>query len=469
MKRRLEWRFQPRALTVTAAVAGGLITLLVGGLPFVYFAYRSVEAHIALDSAETVVALVAAFLVYGRYRISRSIRDLVLVYALALLGCVNLAFSVVPDVISTPRPHTLSTWSAVTARLLGAAAFASSVFLPNRFSRFVRRPALTVIVSVAGSVIFAVLIVTFLQPFLSADVDLGISPETSSRPNLGSHPLLMAANGVQVLLYGLAAVGFTRRAQETGDELLSWLGAASTLAAWARVNYVLYPSLYSQWLYTGDLLRTGFYLTLLIGEAREIHRYWRRLAQVEVLEERRRMARDLHDGLAQELAYIVAQCRRLARTQSSDDVIRLEAAARRALNESRIAIDALTITQEEPLDVQVMKVVEDVAHRSGVSVRFELESGLDPSPKVRETVLRVTREAVTNAVSHGGARVVTVFVHDDAGIHLRVVDDGGGFDVAAPRRGFGLTSMRERVEGAGGSFAVHSTPGKGTEIEVLLP
>ena len=138
MRRRLEWRFRPRALTLTAAAAGGLITLLVGGLPFVYFAYRSVEAHIALDSAEMVVALVAAFLVYGRYRISRSIRDLVLVYALALFGCVNLAFSVVPDVISTPRPHPLSTWSAVTARLLGAAAFASSVFLPDRFSRFVR-------------------------------------------------------------------------------------------------------------------------------------------------------------------------------------------------------------------------------------------------------------------------------------------------------------------------------------------
>jgi signal transduction histidine kinase len=165
----------------------------------------------------------------------------------------------------------------------------------------------------------------------------------------------------------------------------------------------------------------------------------------------------------------VDKCRQLARTQSSDDAIRLEAAARRALNESRIAINALTITQEEPLDVQVMKVVEDVAHRSGVSVRFELESGLDPSPKVRETVMRVTREAVTNAVSHGGARLVAVFIHDDAGIHLRVVDDGRGFDVAAPRRGFGLTSMRERVEGAGGSFAVHSTPGKGTEIEVLLP
>jgi signal transduction histidine kinase len=229
------------------------------------------------------------------------------------------------------------------------------------------------------------------------------------------------------------------------------------------VNYFLFPSLYSEWVYTGDVLRVGFYLVLLGGAAREIHAYWRGLAQAAVQEERRRLARDLHDGLAQELAYIGGR----ASAVGADD---LTAAAARALDESRRAIAALTLTREEPLDLAVAEAAEDVALRAGARVRLELAPGIRRPPAVQEALLRVVREAVTNAVRHGRAQVVRIDLSNGKGVRLRIADDGVGFDAAAgDGTGFGLVSMRERVAALGGELRLASRPGSGTAIEVLVP
>ena len=74
---------------------------------------------------------------------------------------------------------------------------------------------------------------------------------------------------------------------------------------------MLFPSLYTDWLYTGDFLRTGAYLLLLIGAVSEIQHYWHVQAELAVLDDRRRLARELHDGVIQELAYIKSEGRAL--------------------------------------------------------------------------------------------------------------------------------------------------------------
>jgi hypothetical protein len=88
-------------------------------------------------------------------------------------------------------------------------------------------------------------------------------PPSAQHPMITGHPLLLAAQAVSALCFAVASLRFTMQASGTRDELLRWLGPGCALAALARVNYLLFPSLYTGWLYTGDLLRTGFYAMLL--------------------------------------------------------------------------------------------------------------------------------------------------------------------------------------------------------------
>src|SRR5439155_19931449 len=111
---------------------------------------------------------------------------------------------------------------------------------------------------------------------------------------VGAHPLL-AAQLACMVLFAVAAVGFARRAEQSGDELMKWLAPSAALAAIARANYSLFPSLYTQWVYVGDVPRFAAYLLLLGGAVREIARYQRSMAEVATLDERRRIARELHD------------------------------------------------------------------------------------------------------------------------------------------------------------------------------
>jgi signal transduction histidine kinase len=276
---------------------------------------------------------------------------------------------------------------------------------------------------------------------------------------------------VTVALYAIAAVGFVRRTETTGDELFGWFALSAPFGAAASANYLLFPSLYPGWVYTADLFRLGFYAMLALGAAREIAAWQRELVEAAASSERRRIARDLHDGLAQELAFIVGQTRSLVgQTGEGGPFAHIAAAAERALDESRTAIAALSRQSDESLDVALAQAAEDVAGRTGARIRFELEPGIHVSPDVREDLARIVREAVSNAARHGEASNVSVALSNTDSLRVRVTDDGKGFDPDAPRhRGFGLTSMRERAEVRGGVVHVRSQPGQGTEVEVVLP
>ncbi len=192
-----------------------------------------------------------------------------------------------------------------------------------------------------------------------------------------------------------------------------------------------------------------------------------------IAQERRRLARELHDGLAQDLWYLVTQTQLLAlRHGELDGLAALEKTSQRALEESRLAIGALARPGSEPLDAALEAVVADLADRMGTSVRLHVGDGVAVEPATRDALVRIVREAITNAVRHGGATSVSVELEGGAGLCLRVVDDGRGFEVdgPAPRRsGFGLVSMRERAEQLGGRLIVASRPGEGTRVELVLP
>ena len=194
------------------------------------------------------------------------------------------------------------------------------------------------------------------------------------------------------------------------------------------------------------------------------------LEQAGRAEERRRIARDLHDGLAHELAYIASMARSSRRAQAHVDVQELSSAADRALDEARRAITVLSAAAPQSLAGAVAQTAEDLGARLGVAVRLEVADDIDTRPDVTEHVLRIVREAITNAATHGGPDVVTVTVRKDDGVRVVVEDDGCGFDPeVGARSGFGLVSMRERADAIGAGFVVASAPSLGTRIELALP
>ena len=270
-------------------------------------------------------------------------------------------------------------------------------------------------------------------------------------------------------LYGLATVGFLRLARRLGDEFFGWLAIATVLAATSHINYLLYPAINSQSLYAGDAFRFAFYAVLLVGSMREIWSYWRALSRAAVLEDRQRIACDLHDGLAQELAYLERNLNSLSGTADENSLHRLRKAVERAQLESRRAINAMAAPSGQPFEVALAKAVTEVAERYHVDLDLDLTSNIRLSAARREALVRIACEAVTNAARHSGASLVNLGLeHDGSGVRLRVSDKGHGFDMAAPGDGFGLTSMRERARSVGGELLVSSRPGHGSQVEVAV-
>ncbi len=467
---REELILRPRSLVLGAAVVGALFTLLLTTNSAIPFAIRSPSLHIALETAAGVIALVATFLMFGRLRAGARVADLALTSALAVFAVSNLFLAALPAAVSPAPTDKFSTWAPLAGRFLGTGLFAYAAFAPERRIRLSWFNVAGIVALHAAALAAITVTVAVFDSSFPAGLDPGVSPTSARNPVLVGHPAVHGLQLVGLALFAAAAFGFARRAERTSDEFLEWLAAAATLAAFAWLNYFLFPSLFSEWIYAGDALRLASYLLLLTGVAREIGRYWRTAAGAAVLEERRRMARDLHDGLAQELAYILAQSRRLA-NRGDEGLEHICIAAERALDESRRAIAALTRPLDEPLAIVLVDEAGEVAHRVGLRVEFEVED-VSVAPETREALLRIAREAVTNAARHGKASVARVLLSNGSGVHLRIEDDGIGFDPAIVRasgNGFGLKSIEERTTALGGVLHIDSSPHRGTSIEVVIP
>jgi signal transduction histidine kinase len=460
---------RPAIVNVCAGAIAAALTVATAASPYLSFAYRSPSLHVALEVAAGIFSGLAAYLVYGRFRESGCLGDLLLVAALAVFSFTNVFFSALPAALGAGMAF--PTWAPLAGRSLGTVLFAAAPFVRVRLAR-PKDAAGALFAALAGMLLVIASIVAFSAGGLPAGIDPALSPDTPNRAFLEGNAVIHVLQLANAVLFAIAAVGFTRRATAQADELLTWLAVGATVSAFARVNYFLFPSLYSEWVYTGDLFRLGFYLLLLVGALREINRYWQRAASAAVLEERRRIARDLHDGLAQELAFISMQSKWLA-ADGDEALAQIATASDRAFDESRRAIAALTMPLDQPLATVLADVAEDVAGRVGLEVELDLTEEVDVSPATREALVRIVREAVTNAARHGHASVVRIELSNGPGIRLCVSDDGSGFD---PERtfltdsgGFGLTSMRERAHELGGTLNVKSSPGLGTEVEVALP
>ncbi|HVF02003.1 MAG TPA: PAS domain S-box protein [Rubrobacteraceae bacterium] len=195
------------------------------------------------------------------------------------------------------------------------------------------------------------------------------------------------------------------------------------------------------------------------------------------LAERRRIARDLHDIVLQDLSGALQSLRLLHlqfRSSGAEvDLAEELEALGRASSGLRSAVYDLRHEKERPFVESVESLVElnrqaTPEREVRLVVEEEFPGGLSRGESVE--LLRVLQEALTNARRHSGARNVEVRLGtEDGEILVEVSDDGRGFDVASVRAGVGLSAMRERIEGVGGTFAVYGRPGEGTRVVVSIP
>ncbi|SCF86465.1 Signal transduction histidine kinase [Streptomyces sp. MnatMP-M17] len=201
-----------------------------------------------------------------------------------------------------------------------------------------------------------------------------------------------------------------------------------------------------------------------------------------VADERRRLAAEIHDTIAQGLAGIIAQLQVVHATTdpalARDHLERAAALARHSLGEARRSVQNLSPAELEnhTLPEALRKTVAVWAERSGVRARFTVTGTEEPlHDEVAATLLRIAQEALANTARHARATRVGVtlsYMGDE--ISLDVRDDGRGFDPLAPAPrsgtgGFGLDGMRARAERIAGTVAVESEEGQGTAVSARVP
>ncbi len=231
---------------------------------------------------------------------------------------------------------------------------------------------------------------------------------------------------------------------------------------------------------TGQLIETFNAVIDTVAAHRRRMRDVSARSQLSVEDERKRVARELHDGIAQELAALRVRLRlarvapdRHLREQILEDV---GDGIGDAIEELRRVARGLRPPALEMLGLAtaIESYARPVAEAAGMAVDLVAEdvSGLMP-PETELALYRVLQEALSNIVRHSGAASVRIRMHrDGAGVRLSIRDDGKGFDVGRTGRekgGLGLFGMEERAAAVGGRLDIVSARGRGTRVDVLIP
>jgi signal transduction histidine kinase len=416
--------------------------------------YELQDARLVFDTAVAVVAAFVCVLTSIRFLVEGRTLDLLLAAGFWSISLGTVAFGVVP-VLDGGSLTSSAAWQYMGARLLGAGLIAVAPYAEGRLAP--RRRAL-----VAVGVGVAVLLGSSVVASRMSGDALSASPELVE----GSYVRLAAA--LLAFLWLVALVGFGVRYRRYGRDLDSWICLAATLAVFADLQLVLTPILSSDLLLQGDFLRFLAYGILVVG-------VWRAISQAEfgraVADERARVARDIHDGLAQYLFAITTQVSMLESGASLDEVLpRLKRAATSAQQEARFAVLALSSAGGSARFDSALRRYVDVLTADG-----ELDVEVDVDPQVRLApdeqieVFRIVQEGLGNARRHAGARHVEVSISQRTGRRVVLVsDDGVGFDASSGADGQGIANMRVRAKAIEGELTLRSHLGRGTAIEVVL-
>lgn len=212
---------------------------------------------------------------------------------------------------------------------------------------------------------------------------------------------------------------------------------------------------------------------------RDFYRLARSVFRVQE-EERRRLARDLHDGIGQNLTALKHQLALVFEAlppeqgDSRDRLQRCVTMCAQTLEEARQLSRLLRpqVLDDLGLEATLQSLVRTLGDSAGLAIELELEALPELDDDIQTLIFRIAQEALTNVVRHAGASQALLRLVQRAGwLHLTVWDDGSGCDpdTAQTAGGSGLGGMRERLQLFGGRFEMHSQPGQGCRIRALLP
>jgi signal transduction histidine kinase len=212
----------------------------------------------------------------------------------------------------------------------------------------------------------------------------------------------------------------------------------------------------------------------------QLMRLARQSRQVAVTAERNRMARDIHDTLAQGFTGVIVQLEAAEEAMSQNlaakaggHLARAGELARESLREARRSVRALRpqVLQQKDLCEALEGLLRKLTAGTSLRAEFILEGETkELPPEWEKNVLHICQEVLTNTLRHAQAREFKVWlVFKRQELRLKLRDDGSGFDPAGRHDGFGLQGIRERVEGMEGRLSIQSAKGQGTAILIVLP
>ena len=442
-----------------------LLAGLLGASLALFLSYPSLrtrwdlpELGLVLQTTMALGGVLVAVLAATRYSVDGRRVDLLLASGFFVTSLSAVAFAIAPRLSGHEVPPA-ENWSGLIGGTLGVALAAAAPFSRGR-SRY-REWAIGNAVAAAGITLFVAWSLLRL---------LGPTLPTLNPPAHQTQPFYLTGTlAVQAFLTLIAVVGWGIRFMRRGEDLARWLALGFTLMLFAELQLVFQPLLASSYVAQGDFLRMLAYVLILIGA-------WRAIQFAEfgraVAEERARVAREIHDGLAQYLFAVSTHASMLEAGAAPGDALpRLKEAAALAQQEARFAILALSSAAgNAPFDAALRRYVEFLTADGALEVELEVDPAIRLAPDEQIEIFRIVQEGLANVRKHANATRADVAIgqRQYGERYVTIADDGEGFDGDETAVGQGLKNMRARAESIDGDFSLRSTPGVGTALEVVL-
>jgi signal transduction histidine kinase len=421
--------------------------------------YDRPQVLLVLETTMALAGVLVALLAALRFSVVGSRTDLLLAAGFLVGSMSTIAFAIIPA-LDGGSLNRAEGWAALVGGIAAQGLVAIAPFLGGRSrarDRALRDTLLAATVALIGA-------------WLLLRAHGGDLPALISLPGVGHAPAgLASALAVQALLDLLAVVGWGRRLARTGDDLAKWLALGFTLQLFAALHFVFTPPRGTTYVATGDFLRLLASGLILVGA-------WRAIRSAElgraVAEERARVAREIHDGLAQYLFAVTTHAQMLASGTPVEEVgPPLKQAAALAQQEARFAVLALSSASgTASFDSALRRYVEFLTADGKLDVDLEIDPAIRLAPDEQIEIFRIVQEGLGNVRRHAHAtRAEVVIGQRPSGERfVAIEDDGEGFPPDLATTGHGLRNMRDRASSIEGGFSVRSTPGRGTALEVVL-